>query len=446
MAEAPIPAPPPGPPVGAPPTAAVPEAGIPGATVAALTFGRWATNVANRMVFPFLPALARGLGASPEALAAALSVREGTGLAMPLLGRRYEARPRQGMVTGLVGVIVALAVAAVFRSLVAFAVAMVAAGLFKGAYDLAVGGWVARHVPYQRRSRIMGVVETSWAAALLVGMPLVGLAIAVGGWRAGLAVPLVLSAASLVLVLRVVPADPATDPATGPAAGGETRAHRGGDEAELAGDPDRTRAHRRERRAIWRRAGGLFGALALACLATQLVLVVQGLWLEDNFGISTAGIGVAAISVGAAELVATGSSALFSDRLGKRRSALIGAVPMIAALAALGAAEAHLVAGLAALAVAIGGFELLFVSSLPLVVELVPEAPAETLGSAVLCFTLSRGIGTLVAPWCYEWAGMGGTGVIAAVVGLGALGCFVTLVHEPPTHRPNPLEPRGTTS
>ena len=54
------------------------------------------------------------------------------------------------------------------------------------------------------------------------------------------------------------------------------------------------------------------------------MFVVSGAWLDDRHGVSTAGLGLVATGFGAVELVASMSAAAFSDRIGLRRSVLIG--------------------------------------------------------------------------------------------------------------------------
>src|SRR5690606_33079768 len=60
-------------------------------------------------------------------------------------------------------------------------------------YDVALGRWLADHVPYARRGRVIGFVEMSWALGLLVGVSVMGLLTAWLDWRwayggAGLAI------------------------------------------------------------------------------------------------------------------------------------------------------------------------------------------------------------------------------------------------------------------
>ena len=55
--------------------------------------------------------------------------------------------------------------------------------LCKTFFDIALGGWIADHVRYERRGRVVGLTELSWAGGLLIGVPIMGLVAAATSWR-----------------------------------------------------------------------------------------------------------------------------------------------------------------------------------------------------------------------------------------------------------------------
>src|SRR4030067_529775 len=63
--------------------------------VGAFTFPRTVLNTAFRMVSPFLPVFARGLGVDLPTIALAVTARSSVGLGSPLPGSMAEARGRQ---------------------------------------------------------------------------------------------------------------------------------------------------------------------------------------------------------------------------------------------------------------------------------------------------------------------------------------------------------------
>ena len=53
-------------------------------------------------------------------------------------------------------------------------------------FYLGIGSWIAHHVPYERRGRVTGLIEVSWAFGLLLGVSTMGLVTAATNWRVGL--------------------------------------------------------------------------------------------------------------------------------------------------------------------------------------------------------------------------------------------------------------------
>ena len=62
--------------------------------------------------------------------------------------------------------------------------------------------------------------------------------------------------------------------------------------------------------------------IGMFCLmsATQALFVTFGPWLEDEFGVGTAGLAAVTFGLGALELAASTTSAARTDRWGKERS------------------------------------------------------------------------------------------------------------------------------
>lgn len=69
-----------------------------------ITFGRFISNVAYRLVFPFLPTISRGLGVTTGTLGTALAMRDLVEMSSPLLGKVIDKRgTNQAMVVGALG-------------------------------------------------------------------------------------------------------------------------------------------------------------------------------------------------------------------------------------------------------------------------------------------------------------------------------------------------------
>jgi MFS family permease len=78
------------------------------------------------------------------------------------------------MIVGLVGTAIGCAIAATSPSLFAFALGITVLVSTKQSFEIGLGAWIADHVPYHQRGRIVGLTETSWALGLLVGVSVMG--------------------------------------------------------------------------------------------------------------------------------------------------------------------------------------------------------------------------------------------------------------------------------
>jgi predicted MFS family arabinose efflux permease len=314
-----------------------------------------------------------------------------------------------------------------------FAVAMVVVQLSKVSFDAATTSWIADRVPFGRRSEVTGLVETSWAMALLAGIPVLGVVVDRFGWRWGYLVIAVLCALATLGVWRRIPRgveahrgdlhpDALLDEALrGPVAPSVVAAVA---DAPVA-DPGT---------AWWRmpaRSVLTLAAVALLMGAVQLVVVVEGVWFEDAFGFSTARIGVAVLFIGIAELIGSLGSSRLTDRVGKRRSMVIGALVMMPAMAALGLVGSHAALGIVAVSVGTLGFEYALVSAFPLVAELDTAARGTMFTFMLAAGTAMRGVADVVGATLYDAGGIAAVGLTSAAVVAVVLGLLVVAVREP---------------
>jgi MFS family permease len=145
---------------------------------------RTTINTSFRIIYPFLPGIARGLGISLAAASRLITLRMVAGMGAPLLGPladRYGRRRVMEMAL-LLFVLASLLLAGV-GTLAAAVVAFTLYGVAKALYDPAVHAYVGDQVPYRERGRAVGVVELSWSSAWLLGVPASGFLIERFGWR-----------------------------------------------------------------------------------------------------------------------------------------------------------------------------------------------------------------------------------------------------------------------
>ena len=392
------------------PDVAESRTGVDGRTLTRLTAAKTVTNVALRWIPPFLPTLERAFGATTTQLTTVLGVGEFAGLSTVFVGRHLDRGRERTVMIGALGLVGASAVLALAGTLASFAVSFFI--LVLGVSNLTVAGqaWISHRVDYRWRARSIGLYETSWAIALLVGAPIVALLINVFGWRGPFVAIAIACAFAALLVARTLPHD---------------RSSADDDPIERVQLPEISSPTRRPpETSITGRAWLVMIGSATTAMAGLSVFVISGSWLDDAFGVSTGGIGAVAVLFGATELVSSLGSAAFADRVGKLRTALVGLAFLFAGLVAMVGADA-LWTGIVGLVVVLFGFELAFVVSLSLVSESMPDARGTTLAVGNAVGTVARAFGAVASGWLYGIHGINGTATLAALAAVVAVATLV---------------------
>ena len=163
----------------------------------------------------------------------------------------------------------------------------------------------------------------------------------------------------------------------------------------------------------------LLAVAFLLTLSIELPLIVYGAWLESSFGLGLSTLGVASAAVGLAELAGEFGATVITDRLGKKRSVLLGLLGMATGLLLLPwLARLGLPAALAGIFWMMLSYEFAFVSYLPMFSEAAPQARAALLSLNVTAFSLSRVIGTPLGGWLWRWQSIGLQALVGAACAL----------------------------
>ena len=365
----------------------------------AFATARMTSNACYRFVGPFIATIARGLDVKLADIGVAIAVSELFGLASPVIGHVVDRLgARRAVAVGLGAGIVGTCLAAASQGVAMLAVALVLLGQGNTTFYLGIGSWIAQHVPYERRGRVIGLIEVSWAFGLLIGVSTMGLVTAATNWRVGY-----LSGAAAMIVMAIVVVGRIE---------AQTAEHRTAAAARVAG------------RLISRGWLVLLSGFALTAASHSLV-VTFGSWLEDEFGLTPAGLSAVTFILGAGELMATLSVARFTDVWGKRRSVAVGAALMIPACAGLALWHDHLIIGVTFLAVVVLGFEFSVVSAISLGATLVPGSPARGLGLLVGVDTIGRALMSVPATRLYTSHGIGWPAAVSAVLATIAVATIV---------------------
>jgi MFS transporter, DHA1 family, inner membrane transport protein len=373
--------------------------------VTSVTVAKLTANAAYRFAPPFLATIARGLDVELSELGVALAVSELCGLSSPFIGRLVERVPRRlSMVGGLIGIAAGAVLAGASTGVVMFGAGLFVLAIAKIVFDVGVGSWIADHVPYERRGRVVGATETAWALGLLIGVSLMGLITTASSWRwayASAALAVVVMAAVLSRRIESDVGDAAPRPVA-------------------AIDPGRLSL------SGWLAVGALFCLMS----AAQSLFVTFGPWLEDEFGVGTTGLAAVTFGLGALELVASSTSAARTDRWGKERSVAAGTAVMVPAALGLAALDQRMAVGLILLGLFIGAFEFAIVSCIPIGGELIPGSPARGLGTMVAFGTLGRAVTAIPATRLFDRWGLTPAALLSAGFAVLAGGLMVVRLRE----------------
>ena len=368
-----------------------------------LTFARVTGNACYRYTYPFVALIASGLDVTLGRMGVALAFAELAGLLSPLTGRLADRLgQRRAMASGLAGVALGAALAASAQHVVWLALALVLLAQSKVLFDLGLTTWIAEQVPYERRGRIVGLTETSWAGGLLIGVSSLGLVTAATNWRVGYLTGAIAAAVMATVVYRRVTPLPARHERPEPVATG--------------------------RIPRW----GLPAVLAVLCLmgASQALFVTFGSWLEDTFGLGAVGLAAITVALGLGELVASLTSARNTDRWGKELSTAGGAALMVPTGLVLAVWHEQMAVSIVLLVIAILGFEFGIVSSLAIGSRLVPGSPARGVGAMIAAGTSGRAIVSVPATALYERSGFGWPAALSALLACGTItGMFAVRRH-----------------
>ncbi|MCK5100707.1 MAG: MFS transporter, partial [Desulfobacteraceae bacterium] len=156
-------------------------------------------------------------------------------------------------------------------------------------------------------------------------------------------------------------------------------------------------------------------------LANDNLFVVYGAWLEKSFGLGVVAIGIGTMFIGAAELLGEMSTATLADKIGLKRSVVIGVVLSTMAYIAVPYIGNTLYFALAALFLVFLFFEFFLVSFLSVCTELVPQSRATMMSLVFLCAGLGRMTGAFAGGIIWKSMGINSVCIFSAIVNFIAL-------------------------
>jgi len=364
------------------------------------TLCRVILNTSRRFAYPFAPALSRGLGVELTAITSLIAVNQATALFGIFFGPVAD---RLGYRLMMLAAMAMLALGMFSGGLFPFygviLVALFLAGIGKTIFDPTVQAYVSENVPFKRRGLVIGLIEYSWSASTLLGIPLVALLIDRFGWRSPFFVLSGLSLLGMIMLAVVIPGD------------------------------NKKNTSRQASMNLWgawrqllkkRTALGAMGFAFFISAANDNLFVVYGAWLEKSFDLSIIAIGMSTSLIGLAELSGETLTATFADRFGLKRTVITALTLCLISYGILPFLGFTLPMALTGLFFIFLTFEFAIVTSMSLFTELLPAYRATMMSGFFAAAGMGRIAGALMGGHVWLAGGITATCLAsAAVSGLG---------------------------
>jgi predicted MFS family arabinose efflux permease len=339
---------------------------------------RGVINTGFRIIYPFLPTIARALGVSIESVALAVTARSLIGVSGPLIGSAGDILGRRrAMLLGLLLFAGGSLLVAFWPTYPGLLLALILGAVGKIIFDPAMQAYLGDRVEYARRGRAIAITEFGWSGAALLGLPVSGWLIARAGWMSPFGVLGFLGLGFAIVLLRLLP----------------------GALSAISSEPSALAA---------------LGIAFLLSSGNEVVNIIYGVWLEGSFGLQVAALGAASAVIGAAELTGEGVVALWTDRLGKRRAVGIGLLLIGLTCLTLPLTRASLFGALIGLFFFYITFEYTFVSLISLVTELTPASRATLMAGNITAAAGGRALGAFAGPLLFKF-GLQVNGIAGAI-------------------------------
>jgi len=373
--------------------------------IIAITLFRLLLNTGRRFIYPFSPALSRGLDVPLAAVTSIIATSQMTSLlgllSGPLadrIGYRFMMRVGLGMLA--VGMLLCGLVPTYWPVFIG----LVVASFGKTVFDPAMQAFLGKNVPFARRGRVIGAVETSWAGSTLIGIPALGLIIGHIGLNNSFYVLAFLGAIGWIVISRLIPPD----------------------EVEPKSKSEKSALFASLKQLLKvRPAAGMLAFGFWISIANDSLFVIYGAWFEQDFFVSLVTLGFSTVAIGAAELLGESLTAIFADRLGLKKSVILGLCVAICAYLCLPFIGRTLPLAMAGMFCVFLAFEFTIVSSFTLSTELMPKARATMMSGFYATAGFGRMIGVLIGGSLWHIGGI--TAVAWTSAGFTLLGLLSLL-------------------
>jgi len=364
------------------------------------------------MVYPFLPAISSGLHEDLTTITLAISFSMAASALGPFIAPVADRHGRRtGLLIGLLIFTIGCGLMGFFPGYWTFLVGLLLINLGDNIFLPSMQAYISDRVSYEKRGAYIGATELAWALSFILVIPLIGLLIQATWWNIPYIVLGGLGLAMILVTLLRFPID---------------------------------RSHLEETRSLYaglakvfkvRNARLILTAGILMVAANGLINVLFGVWMEDSFGLQITALGLASMIIGFSELGGESLTTLFSDRLGKERSLILGLVGNTLAVLSLPLLGSTVLGALVWLSLFAISFEFGVTSSWMVVSEVLPAARATMIAVYIAALSLGFAFGSVLAPHLFVM-GMFTNAITAAGFNILAI-ILITCFRLP---KPAPIE------
>ncbi len=351
------------------------------ALISSLFLIRLLVDTSFRVLYAFIPQISIGLEVSISVFSWLLLVRSSSAFLSPFFGSFADRYGRRKVMTfallsQFLGVIGITLLKGWWVALPIFF-----SGLAVNSYLPAQQAYVSDLVSFDRRGRALASIDIAFAVSGMVMMPLIGWLFSLYGWEIPFLGLGTLSALAAWLTWRYLPEAKSVEKEMRPVIG------------------------------MWvllreRNIRASLGVAMLLFTGVGIFMTFWSIWLSADFGFDSVDLGLMATQIGLSELFGAILAGLIVDRLGKRRSSLMGVVLAAIFFSLIPLSGDNLFLIRLALIVTVFWVEYSIVSLFPLYGEQAPQARATIFALVALANGVGLAIGPVLTTFLWEWQGL----------------------------------------
>lgn len=362
-------------------------------------------NTGRRFIYPFAPFVSRGLDVPLAAVTSIIATTQAVTLLGLFSGPLTDRIGYRFMMRAGVGVLaIGMLICGLVPDYWPVFLGLVLASFGKTLFDPAILAFVGHTVPFEKRGRVIGIIEISWAGSTLIGIPALALIIEHGGLQISFSIMALLGGIGWVILGWTFPPD-----RQNPVQAKEKMSFLLSFKQLLQSRP----------------AVGMLAFGFWISLANDSLFVVYGAWFEQAFLVSIVTLGFSTVAIGCAELLGESLTAIFADRIELKRSIVIGLVLTVCSYILLPIIGRTLPLAMVGMFCVFLTFEISIVTSFSLSTELLPEARATMMAGFYATAGIGRMIGVLVGGALWEFGGI--TTVCWSAAGITTIGLLSLL-------------------